>query len=449
MPRPLLSGPFWPPALAALVGLVRVLLPLAALVALGLSRTALLASVRTPVLWALLLGTALGLAAELRAPWARGRLRALLVVLWGLALAGLAVQEARFARARARVLGAEPAALAAIGEHLVVGYRDFAEVRALVERDAIAGVYLSKRNMSERGRDQVAADVAELQAIRARRGRPPLLIAADQEGGIVSHLSPPLTRLPALGTIADAPGPGQSPEEAIRAAACVHGRELRALGVNLNFAPVVDLRLDSDRSFDRYSRIDARAIHRDPAVVREVASWYCAGLRAHRVACTLKHFPGLGRVREDTHFFAGHLGAPRATLDAEELAPFRELAGEREATTLIMLGHTIVDALDRERPASHSAAVVRDLIRDTWRHNGVLITDDLSMFPISLGPGGVGGASERSLAAGVDLLLISFDPDLYYAAVDHLLDPATGVDAAALGRSRRRLAALAAAVSAP
>ncbi|MEZ4448006.1 MAG: glycoside hydrolase family 3 N-terminal domain-containing protein [Nannocystaceae bacterium] len=445
MPRPLLSARVWPPALVAARGLLRLLLPVAALVILWLSRTALLTSIRSPVLWALFFGTALGIVVERRGPWPKGRLHRVLVVLWALGLAGLVAQEVGFLRTRARVLAAPSADLAAVGEHLVVGYRDLDELRGLVERDAVAGVYVSRRNMIERGYAGVQGDLAELQAIRRGRGRPPLLVAADQEGGIVSHLSPPLTRLPALGAIAADAGIA-GPEAAIRGAACVHGRELRALGVTVDFAPVVDLRVDVDRGFDHYSRIQDRAIDRDPALVARVADWYCAGLRAHGVACTLKHFPGLGRVVEDTHFFAGHLREPRDRLEAEDLAPFRALAAEGEATTLIMLSHTLVDAFDPETPASHSDAIVRGLLRDGWGHDGVLITDDLSMFPISLGPGGVGGASERALAAGVDLLLISFDPDLYYEAVDHLLERRATLDAGTLARSVARLRALRAAL---
>lgn len=448
-PPPALAGGGWlvTSALAWAGPLLRVLALALAATGVSLYRTPLLAAVRGWVLAVLVVAGLLGMIAEGRAwAWARGRGRRVgaaaaggLAVLWGAVLAVTIGCELQHEAARRSALGGVLEARAAVGERFIVGYRDFAEIRRLVEQDGIGGIYVTRRNLSE-GAGRLAAELAELQAIRRARGRAPLLVAADHEGGVVSHLAPPLTKLPGLGAVGER-AEGER-EAAAREQARTQGAELRRLGVNLNFAPVVDLRVDVAREEDRLSRIDARAISRDPAVVEAVARWYCEGLRAERVACTLKHFPGLGRVREDTHFVAGRLEAGVEVLAAEDWAPFRAVATGGGPSTLIMVGHTVVEAIDAERPASRSRAVVGGVIREGWGHEGALVTDDLSMFPTSRGPGGIGGACMDAVQAGVDYLLISYDPDLYYEAAAALLGRWHEVPAEVEAASARRRAAL-------
>jgi len=422
---------------ASALALLRVSLALCALSGALLYRTTLVASLRELLLMSLALVILLALAFEARALrrlTVRSWPRRTLVGLWVLSLALFVGVEGRFRLAKARVLGADPAVLQAVGAHFIVGFRSLDELAELAERDAIAGVYVSRRNIRAIDPVELSAALAKLQAARRDRGEPPLLVAADQEGGVVSHLSPPLTRQPSLGSLVDR---GKASAREIHTYADLHGRELVTLGINVNFAPVVDLRAHVDRAFDRYTKIEARAIAEDPTIVGEVAGSYCDGLRDHQIACTLKHFPGIGRVREDTHYFAGHLSQSREELEAADWRPFKKLAEGSRSSTLMMLSHTIVDAIDDELPASMSAPVVDGLLRGEWGFEGVLVTDDLSMFPISLGPG-VGEASVQALSAGVDLLLISYDPDLYYEAVDALLDRWEELPSERLERSRRR-----------
>ncbi len=425
----------------ALLALLRVSLAVTALLGVLLYRTALVASLRELLLLSLLVIVPVALLLEARAlrrAHARSWPRRISVGVWALALALLVGIEGQFRQAKARVQGAEPAKLRAIGAHFIVGFRNLGELAELAERDAIAGVYVSRRNIRSIDPVELSAALSKLQAARRDRGQPPLLVAADQEGGVVSHLSPPLTRQPSLGSLVDE---GKARPRNIKAYADLHGRELLTLGININFAPVVDLRAQVERAFDRYTKIEARAIAEDPKIVGEVASAYCDGLRDRRVACTLKHFPGIGRVREDTHYFAGHLEQSREALETADWRPFKELTEGSRASTLMMLSHTIVDAVDDQLPASMSKPVVDGLLREAWGFEGVLVTDDLSMFPISLGPG-VGEASVQALGAGVDLLLISYDPDLYYEAVDVLLDRWDELSPEAMERSERRIQGL-------
>jgi len=226
---------------------------------------------------------------------------------------------------------------------------------------------------------------------------------------------------------------------AVRQYAARQGRDLAALGVNLNFAPVVDLNHGVQNPDDRLTRIATRAISADPAVVTEVAGLYCATLKLTGVHCTLKHFPGLGRVYEDTHKVTAELAARPSELEASDWLPFRQLMADDAAFT--MLGHARLTAIDRDRPASFSHAVVKGLLREQWKHDGILLTDDFSMGAVTLSREGAAQGAIAALNAGIDLILISYDPDQYFPVMYALLaaDRAGSLRADALKASAARL----------
>ena len=262
----------------------------------------------------------------------------------------------------------------------------------------------------------------------------PLLIATDQEGGPVSRLSPPLQRQPALATIAG----DRSEPDPVRAYGAAQGRALAGVGVNLNFAPVVDLNYSVVDPGDRYTRVYLRAISSDPNIVADVAARYCRGLAEAGVRCTLKHFPGLGRVVGDTHLQTADLAAPIADLERSDWVPFRTLMNE---ASIVMLGHARLRALDPHRPVSFSQAIVGDVLRTQWRYDGLLVTDDFCMAAVYASADGLAAASVRALNAGVDLILVSYDPSQYFAVMDGLLeaDRDGRISEPALRSSRQRL----------
>jgi beta-N-acetylhexosaminidase len=341
------------------------------------------------------------------------------LALAALCLVSVLTLEARFHWVRYAVLHADADQLERLGRHLVIGYRDGDELQRLIERRAIAGVFLTARNVQGRDADAIRRELAALQDIRRLQGLPRLVIATDQEGGGVSRLSPPLTRLPTLSdVIARHPDPDER-RKAVAQYAGTQARELAGLGVTVNFAPVVDVRHGVVNPDDRLSRINERAISNEPHVVAEVAQTYCAGLWANGVRCTLKHFPGLGRVFQDTHMQAADLTSPVDELARTDWLPFR--APMPGSEPLVMLGHARLTAVDRDRPASFSRAVVHDLLRTDWSHDGVLITDDFSMGAVYYSAEGIGGGSVEALNAGVDLILISYDMDQFYVVMHALI----------------------------
>jgi len=330
-------------------------------------------------------------------------------------------QEASYWTLRQRVLDAPAHRLRRVGRHVMAGYTTLEQVEPLVARGALAGVFVTSRNITGQAGGAVQAGLQRLQRIRRQQGLPPLLVAADQEGGRVSRLSPPLTGLPPLSTLlASAPNRRELAARVARYAA-VHGRELADLGVNVNFGPVVDLRLaGAGGPVDIHSRISERAISRDPALVAEVALTYSETLWRHGVSATLKHFPGLGRVAADTHYFSAELDLPLARLEREDWLPFRLVSGRIPA--LMMLAHVKLPRLDPEHLVSTSRKVVSGVIRERWGHQGLLITDDFCMRPAWHGPGGLRRSLVRSLNAGVDIILVSRDPQQVYVVLAALLD---------------------------
>jgi beta-N-acetylhexosaminidase len=432
--------------IVARIALVAALLPLA----LGW-RTPLLTTWRPIALVALLAVPLIIIAIDiwtLRRVWSRSMLLRLMsgasLVLSLCAFGITAALENQFQHMRRAVLAADLRQLEKLGAHVMVGYRKASELQALLERRAIAGLFLSALNVEGKTPDDIRDALDVMQEIRGAQNLPELWIATDQEGGPVSRLSPPLARMPPLAEIVAIHRDAAERRLAVRQYAARQGRELAALGVNLNFAPVVDVNHGVVNPEDKTSRISTRAIANDPAVVTEAADVYCETLMLTGVHCTLKHFPGLGRVYEDTHKLAADLTAPAQELEATDWLPFRRLKENGSAFT--MLGHARLTAIDAQRPASFSYAVVKGLLRDTWGHRGILITDDFSMGAVMLSREGPAGGAIAALNAGVDLILISYDPDQYFPVMYALLqadrDGRLNPEILAASKARLRRAAL-------
>jgi beta-N-acetylhexosaminidase len=321
---------------------------------------------------------------------------------------------------RSEVLMTDPAILERLGRHIVIGYHSPATVKALVEKKAIAGIFITDHNVRRRKVADIRAEIDALQAIRQTQGLPPLIIAADQEGGAVSRLTPPLARQPGLAKVLASVKPGEDTQTAVVAYARKQATELKRIGVNLNFAPVVDLKIDPRRRSDGETQLRFRALSADPKTVSNAAGWYCDTLAEEGVYCTIKHFPGLGRVALDTHRHAGDIKAPLVELKGADWVPFRDLMGKPHVVT--MLAHVRLRELDRETPASFSRPVIDGLIRTEWDHDGLLITDDFSMGAVTRAKEGIGGAAVKALNAGADLVLVSFSDKHLNTIMTALID---------------------------
>jgi len=344
-----------------------------------------------------------------RGYWRRSIAAKLLVLVWCLAPVAMLGAHVVFEVRKRGVLQTEASQARLLGRHFVVGYSSFEEVADLAEKGLISGVYISRRNLSGRSADALRIEIAALQERRRKAGLPPLSVAADQEGGIVSHLSPALTRLPALATLTGLPSDLRA--QKAEAFGRKHGQELAAVGVTVNFAPVLDLRPEAKRNrFDFHTLIGQRAISADPAEVVAIALPYVRGLESSGVGATVKHFPGLGRVHDDTHHFSADLDTPLDELETSDWRPFKNVLAGSKAQ--LMVGHVTLTAADPDRPASHSKRVIDGIVRQKWNYQGIVITDDLVMGAIYQRD--VCRAVVEALNAGVDLLLVAYDGAQFY-----------------------------------
>ena len=293
-------------------------------------------------------------------------------------------------------LDRDVAGLFCVGFH---GKSPSPEVLELVRR-GVHGVVLFARNVEDA--EQVAALVA---ALKREAGRP-LLVSIDQEGGRVARLRAPqgFTELPPMRAL------GATGDEALaREVGALLGRELRAVGIDQDYAPVVDVDTNPANPV-----IGDRSFSRDPAVVARLGAALAQGLQSAGVAACAKHFPGHGDTSQDSHKDLPRLPHPRARLDAVELLPFGALA--RAGVASVMTAHVVFEALDPRRPATLAPDVMR-LLRDEVGYDGCAVSDDLEMkavaehFPLE-------EAAPGAIAAGVDALLVCHTAALQHRAID-------------------------------
>jgi len=273
------------------------------------------------------------------------------------------------------------------------------ELASALRVNAFAGVTLFRdHNVESIG--QVRALTTQLQAA-ARADSRPLLIATDQEGGQLNALGEGPTQFAgamALGATGDV----ELAERVARAT----GRELRALGVNVDYAPVCDLATTPDNP-----ALGIRSFGDEPQAVAALAGATVRGLLAEGVAASAKHFPGAGDSTADTHLGLATVEADAALIEERELVPFR--AAIEAGAQLVMAGHVCVPALtgDDELPASLSAAVLHDLLRDRLGFEGLTITDALDMRALAQGAAQIVDVI-TAVRAGEDLMLGTADSEL-------------------------------------
>jgi beta-N-acetylhexosaminidase len=272
----------------------------------------------------------------------------------------------------------------------IAGTELTSQERDWLQHDACAGVILFTRNFASK------AQVAELsQSIREAAPRPQL-ICVDQEGGRVQRFRDGYSALPSLEGFdrAYASDPAAALELA-RQHAWLMASEVRASGVDLSFAPVVDL--------GRGNRaIGDRAFSADPEVVAEFTRAYVRGMHDAGMAATLKHFPGHGSVLEDTHFDTAVDDRPLDEIRKLDLVPF--VAGIDARADAVMMAHVVYPQVDAD-PAGYSKRWIQDILRDQMKFRGVVFSDDIGMAA-AFSAGGIKARTDAHLDAGCDVVLV-------------------------------------------
>ncbi len=294
-----------------------------------------------------------------------------------------------------------------IGHLLVAGFDGASipvELRSIAKEFGLGGIILFARNIVEPEQvAEVAADALQLVP------DVPVWVSVDQEGGRVARLKAPFTEWPAMATLGRS-GDAALAERFARALAT----ELRAVGVTLDYAPVLDIHTNPKNPV-----IGDRALAETADEVARLGRAIIHGLQAQGVAACGKHFPGHGDTNVDSHLELPLVEHPPDRLRAVEFVPFRAAIDARVAA--IMTAHVLVPSLDEAHPSTLSRRTVQGILREELGYEGLILSDDLEMKAIAR-KYAVPAAAVQAVAAGCDgVLICSGDHGSQAAALEALV----------------------------
>jgi len=318
------------------------------------------------------------------------------------------------------------------GQMIMMGFKGYeldSELMDVLRRVKPCGLVLFQRNI--RGLTHVKRLIGEIQDYASNIGLPKLLVALDHEGGVVFR-SERLTPLPSAMALGASGDPSN-----VEGAARIAGEELKALGFNVNFAPVADLNTNP-----RNPVIGLRSFGDDPDTVSVMVSKYVSTLQSIGVMATAKHFPGHGDTSIDSHLDLPKVDVDLDLLMARELKPFK--AAIDADVALIMTSHVSFPKIDETGlPATLSKKILRDILRGLLKFNGLIISDALEMKAIS-GRFDAGEVAFHGLNAGLNVFLRCDDYDSVFELKDAIIKCVRGgrVDQSVLYDSYARIEAV-------
>lgn len=298
-----------------------------------------------------------------------------------------------------------------IGQHIIIGVSGTVlteEEKKFIIENNISGVVLFGRNCIEP--KQIRELCLEIQSLRHKTvEKTPFFIGIDMEGGRVHRLKPPFTQWPPLKKIGDLNAP----------TAAFHftqkmGAELMAIGINLDFAPCLDVFTNPKNTV-----IGDRAVSSDPLQVEKMSSALVRGFIKSGVISCAKHFPGHGHTVIDSHEELPVEDAKLERLNSVELVPFKKAL--RSRVELVMTSHILFKNIDPKWPVTFSEFFLKKMIREEFKYKGLIVTDDLDMKALrNHYPRGT--IPVRALQAGADLLLYCNDPTSPVLAIESLIE---------------------------
>ncbi|MFE4114884.1 glycoside hydrolase family 3 N-terminal domain-containing protein [Priestia sp. YIM B13448] len=279
-----------------------------------------------------------------------------------------------------------------IGQMMVVGFQTEEmdnHIRTMISTYHAGGVILFDRNMKTP--KQVATLTNNLQDLaQETKNQIPLMMGIDQEGGSIVRRKDQVSPIPSQQELGQ-----KNDQESVYQTANHNGKELAAMGFNVDFAPVLDL-----------SDTDTRSFGTDPKKAAEFGEAAVSGLNTNGLTAALKHFPGNGRSNIDPHLETSSVKADKLDLQNGDIYPFKKMVRNVDNNNFfVMVTHIKYPAYDKENPASISPIIIQELLRKQLGYNGLVVTDDLEMGAISkyftyeeLGV--------RTVEAGADVLLV-------------------------------------------
>lgn len=310
------------------------------------------------------------------------------------------------------------------------GYTLNDDIRSLIDR-GVTCVILFAHNVESPS--QVAKLCHDLKQYAGR----PLLVMTDQEGGPTARLREGFTTTPSMRALG-----AHGCIDTARELGQVIGRELRAVGIDMDLAPVLDVDTNPANPV-----IGRRSISNDPQIVAELSCALIEGIQSQGVAACGKHFPGHGDTAQDSHFDLPRLPHDMQRLESIELVPFR--AASAAGIASFMSAHIIFEAIDESNPSTLSAKVIEGVLRHRIGFAGLLISDCMEMKAIAdprkqgdiAAQEHVPAAVVRGIRAGLDIALVSHRADLAHAAIDQLEAAAASGDVPAerIAQAQERL----------
>ena len=297
------------------------------------------------------------------------------------------------------------------------------EERDMLQHPLVGGVILFTRNYASP--EQLMHLVEEIHTVRS----PHLLVGVDHEGGRVQRFREGFTRLPplaSLGRVYDSDR--QTALHLAETCGWLMAVELRAVGVDFSFAPVLDL----DRGISDV--IVDRAFHRQPDIVGSLAFAYTRGMLKAGMVATGKHFPGHGAVKADSHVDFPVDKRPMDVIFDEDIRPFEHLI--KNGLAGIMPAHVIYSEIDPQ-PAGYSSFWLHEVLRQRLGFQGVIFSDDLSMKAASVA-GDVVDRANAAIRAGCDMALVCNDPEAAVTVLDNLAEYSDPVGHVRLARMHGR-----------
>jgi beta-N-acetylhexosaminidase len=294
-----------------------------------------------------------------------------------------------------------------IGQLAIAGFAGHSipsDLKLLAKEFDLGGIILFARNVAE---PEQVAEIAR--DARTMANELPLWVSTDQEGGRVARLKSPFTVWPPMRTLGRS-GDDRLAERFTRALAA----ELRAVGISLDFTPVLDILTNP-----KNPAIGDRALAETADEVGRIGSVIIRTLQAEGIAASGKHFPGHGDTGVDSHHDLPVVEHPPDRIERVELVPFR--AAIEADVASIMTAHILIPAIDEERPATLSPAVVTGMLKESLGFKGLVLSDDIGMGAISARYGTV-EATVAAIAAGCDaVLMCGTDQDVQSRAIEALI----------------------------
>ena len=295
-----------------------------------------------------------------------------------------------------------------VGQLVIVGFQTKQPdslITAMIRDYHVGGVILYDRNMDSP--NQVTHLTSDLQRLALENTHQiPLIVSIDQEGGQIVRMRDHVSPIPSQQYLAR-----NKNQETVYNTAVQTGSELKAMGINVNYAPVLDL-----------SNLDSRSFGEDPQKAKELGEKVIAGFTKSGITATLKHFPGNGRSNIDPHKDTSAVQANQLDLENNDIYPFKKIIEEvNHQNFFVMVTHIKYPAYDKENPASLSPIIIQQLLRNKLGYKGIVVTDDLEMGAVSkyYSYKEVGYSAVK---AGADLLLVCHTFDSQKEVINGMIE---------------------------